>query len=285
MGARPQVAALVLELADRHGLAGVADAIIATLSPALQLRKLPERARDRRSKLGGTPLVPDGAEWPHRATQPLTALAQIDCEEIAAVAPELGLPARGLLQLFYDVEEQPWGFDPADAGGAVVRYLPDPDRCRTPATTPVVDVPPRALGFHRIMTLPSLGSLAGDALALTYEQRLAYIDLCSDFVVASLDEQPGHQLGGHPDQVQGDMQLECQLVTNGLYCGDASGYESPRARELAPGAADWTLLLQIDSDDELGLMWGDLGRVYFWIRRQDLAARDFSRVWAILQCG
>jgi uncharacterized protein YwqG len=30
-------------------------------------------------------------------------------------------------------------------------------------------------------------------------------------------------------------------------------------------------------------MWGDAGRVYFWIRRQDLAATDFECAWAVLQ--
>jgi uncharacterized protein YwqG len=29
---------------------------------------------------------------------------------------------------------------------------------------------------------------------------------------------------------------------------------------------------------------GDAGRLYFWIRKLDLRARDFSRIWMILQC-
>lgn len=46
------------------------------------------------------------------------------------------------------------------------------------------------------------------------------------------------------------------------------------------------MLLQLDSDEENAeLMWGDSGCVYFWIRKQDLAARRFDRCWAILQCG
>ena len=81
------------------------------------------------------------------------------------------------------------------------------------------------------------------------------------------------------------MRLECQLVTNGLYCGDATGYQDPRRASLELGASDWQLLLQIDSDEErLGWMWGDVGRVYFWIRRQDLASADFEGAWAVLQC-
>lgn len=34
----------------------------------------------------------------------------------------------------------------------------------------------------------------------------------------------------------------------------------------------------------VGLSWRDAGRLYWWIRRQDLAARRFDRVWVGLQC-
>ena len=37
--------------------------------------------------------------------------------------------------------------------------------------------------------------------------------------------------------------------------------------------------------DGFELMFGDCGRVYFCIRKEDLAARRFDRVWLILQCG
>lgn len=90
---------------------------------------------------------------------------------------------------------------------------------------------------------------------------------------------------GHSANVQNDMQLEAQLVTNGLYCGDETGYNDPRAELLEPGADDWVLLLQLDSDDSADLMWGDMGMLYFWIRQQDLKGHRFDRVWMSLQCG
>ena len=31
------------------------------------------------------------------------------------------------------------------------------------------------------------------------------------------------------------------------------------------------------------MSWGDDGFLYYWIRESDLAARDFSHVWCILQ--
>ena len=33
------------------------------------------------------------------------------------------------------------------------------------------------------------------------------------------------------------------------------------------------------------LMFGDCGRIYFYIRREDLAQRRFDRVWLIQQCS
>ena len=81
------------------------------------------------------------------------------------------------------------------------------------------------------------------------------------------------------------MRLESQLVTNGIYVGDSSGYEDPRAGELESGADDWRLLFQLDSDeDRLGVMWGDVGRLYFWMREEDLRGRRFDAAWTILQC-
>ena len=44
-----------------------------------------------------------------------------------------------------------------------------------------------------------------------------------------------HPIDGYPVTIQGDMYLECQLVTNGLYCGDSSSYDDPRRQELEVG--------------------------------------------------
>ncbi len=93
-------------------------------------------------------------------------------------------------------------------------------------------------------------------------------------------------LGGYCDPVQGaDMDLECQLVSNGLYCGDETGYKGKRFKELKAGRVEWTLLLQIDSDDDVDMMWEDCGILYFWIRESDLKAKNFDKVWMILQCS
>ena len=79
------------------------------------------------------------------------------------------------------------------------------------------------------------------------------------------------------------MELECELVANGLSCGDGSAYHHPRIAEFEKNSAQWQLLLQIDSDDEGDMDWDGEGRVYLWIKKDDLLARDFSKTWLILQ--
>jgi len=44
------------------------------------------------------------------------------------------------------------------------------------------------------------------------------------------------------------------------------------------------LLLQVDSDVHTGMVWGDEGRIYFWIHEADLREKRFDRVWLRLQC-
>jgi uncharacterized protein YwqG len=93
---------------------------------------------------------------------------------------------------------------------------------------------------------------------------------------------PQHRLLGHPETIQGSMELECQLASNGVA---GRSHRTARAKALKAGAADWQLLLQIDSEnDGPQWCWGDFGRIYFWIKRQDLAALRFDDVWLMLQC-
>ena len=57
----------------------------------------------------------------------------------------------------------------------------------------------------------------------------------------------------------------------------------PRVAELSKGAMDWQLLLQIDSDENAGMRWGNAGMLYYWIKRDDLKARHFDDTWLVLQ--
>jgi uncharacterized protein YwqG len=200
------------------------------------------------------------------------------------------LPTSGLLTFFYDLENQPWGYDPQELDGHRVMLLDDNGLVSTSLPARENHLHPRALHLGPGRTLPHFGSRDYDRLEA--ESRLRdedwdkYFDLLEEYEKQFYPPESGrHRLLGHSANVQGDMQLEAQLVMNGLYCGDETGYNDPRAELLEPGADDWLLLLQLDSDDRSDLMWGDMGMLYFWIRQEDLKAHRFDRVWMSLQCG
>ncbi len=88
------------------------------------------------TRFGGKPDVPPGFLWPtfkgerydgEIKVRPLTFLAQFDCGELAPYDSEHLLPDHGLLSFFYDVDVQPWGYDPEDRGGARVFWFEDLD--------------------------------------------------------------------------------------------------------------------------------------------------------------
>ena len=233
---------------------------------------------------GGAPTVPADFEWPRKNGEPLTFLAQFDLAEVATAHRFDWLPASGTLRFFYDTTEFPWGFDPADAGGWHVHYAPadaELSTCGAPTDAdPAMSLDRRTVEFHGVRVPPGPERPEIEALGFDYRELDEFVDARSGPFDAE------HQIGGFPSPVQGDaMELECQLASHGLYCGDSSGYEDPRAADLEPGAADWRLLFQFDSDDELDVMWGDCGMLYFWVREEDARRADFRDVWMILQCG
>lgn len=142
---------------------------------------------------------------------------------------------------------------------------------------------PRGLAAGEWTTLPPAYPIAVERLGMAEEETDAYKEL----LIGQLERwaAPAHQVLGHPQPIQSDMQLECQLAANGVYCGDRSSHSDPRRPALEPGATGWRLLLQLDSDDSAGMMWGDSGMLYFWIREADRRARGFDAAWMILQCS
>jgi uncharacterized protein YwqG len=246
------------------------------------------------SKLGGVPDVPSGFAWPVTPGSPMAFLAQIDLAEASRHDRDGLLPRSGRLWFFYDYVASPWGFDPAHRNGWKVLFdatggAVAPARVPGPTLGEDSDdevFPERPVGFEHVMTYPDLESWEGHE-ELDDDAREG-LDEASEQLSELLgedEESERHQLLGHAMPVQGPMELECQLTSNGIYTGggELKPQDEKRAEVLAAGASDWTLLLQLDSDEALW-MWGDCGRLFFWIRKQDLARKDFSNVWVVLQC-
>jgi uncharacterized protein YwqG len=277
-----------------------------------------------RTRLGGVPLVGEGFSWPRRARtrerhgdkiragRPLTFVAQVNLAEVPPDGPSGGvpdLPRRGMLLFFCDEESLPYG-GPEDSDAFSVAYLPQGPDDET--GTRLAEVPEglAAPGGHEsewgmpgVVVLEALPELALPApfpdevraMGLSEAETDAYWRLTEDLeregarVDASVAEAPGaaryppvHRLGGVPHEIQNPMQAECELARRGE---DPHALPYSRQEEIAEEAkARWRLLLQVDSDDAAGLMWGDSGMLYYWIRDDDLAARRFDRAWCVMQC-
>ncbi len=248
-------------------------------------------------KLGGKPYLPADFEWPtfksadDGITRPLSSFCQINLAQVKPYDKDNVLPGRGMLYFFYECASSAWGFDPADNGAARVFYFENTDGF-VPLDLPDAleeeyTIPEIAVEFELQKSYPS------------FEEFENYSDLDCDWddyddeleklgVDADRDAE-NHKLLGYADTIQGEMLTECERVSRGLYCGDAESYENTPDEvkaDIEKHAGDWTLLLQLSTvtKGDFEWMFGDCGMLYFYIRKDDLAARKFDKIHFSLQC-
>jgi uncharacterized protein YwqG len=233
-----------------------------------------------KSKFGGQPDLPKDVDWFKESNgKSLSFIAQLNLSEIVNLEMAKSLPKKGVLYFFYSSEQEAWGYDYNDKDKFQVFFANELNNIETkqiPTDLNEFDIYKSCeLSFSNSYSLPSwendfvsekLNSQEKDIYSLlTYPET-------------------NHKIFGYSNNIQGEMELECQLVTNGINCGDSNGYKNPRAKELEKGKNEWKLLLQIDSDDKTGMMWGDSGRLYYWIKQKDLESLNFDKSWIVLQC-
>jgi len=234
------------------------------------------------SRIGGVPDVPPDFKWPERNGVPQAFIAQLAMEEVHAHDLHGELPARGTLWFFYDAKQETYGADPADRGGWQVIFREDYaglQRMTAPADLPAESqFKAASVSFANEVTLSQSPQLDVPDFDWTDDEVQKYETLLSTFPTPEEHGDVQHQLLGNPQTIQDDMRLECQLASQGV-----TDINDPRAKELSKGANGWQLLLQIDSDDELGMEWGNTGMIYYWLRGSDLKKLDFDEAWLVLQ--
>jgi uncharacterized protein YwqG len=280
----------VLDLLNEAGLLRISDALPDFIKDSLILKT--NRSEETivplgQSRIGGHPDLSTTLEWPVWNDVHLAFIAQINLAELPTAEFLDVLPKSGLLYFFYCADQTTWGYDPADKGSwrvlfggpAGIRRSEFPD-----------DLPESgrynccSVSFSHSISIPSYDAPCIEELQLTGDEHDKFIEFEQKAVKLIGDEGCIHRLLGHPDQIQNDMQTECQLVSHGIYYGNSSGRNDPRASALKAGAKDWELLLQIDTEDDARMMWGDVGRIYYWIPREALQQKNFESAWMTLQC-
>jgi len=254
-------------------------------------------------RFGGAPDVPPDFVWPYFETasyyddtvkpRPLTFLAQFDCSALAPLDADGLLPHEGILSFFYETDSQPWGYDPNDEGCARAFWFPDKTALE-PAAFPAdmeeyfrfPSLPIRGRMERRFPGYDDAGVAAGKA-----EGELNWKAFETAYSMTAGKQEtdwPAHRLLGWPDIIQSNMTVECELVSRGYNLGGGQKIPKEQIREAEETSLEnWRLLLQLDTIQQgrFSLDFGDCGRVYFYIRTEDLAARRFDRVWLVLQCG
>jgi uncharacterized protein YwqG len=215
---------------------------------------------------------------------PLQFIAQVDLADVWATGPvDPDIPHEGRLLLFYDTDHRPGGDRPADITGARLIYDLTPV-CSLERASPPAELSARkqTAGFrpqrcvlHAGMWPPYFGSPEWNACAIKAKTEKTV----EAWWYEATRDGHDHRFGGHPLPIQGDMRIECALVTKGF---DLNAWDEA-AERLKSDAANWLMLLQIASDDRAGMMWGDVGNLYVWIHRNALRARRFEEARVIMQ--
>lgn len=251
-----------------------------------------EEYKPGKTRFWGRPDVPPDFNWPVFEekdcdgvvkTVPLTFLAQFNCEELVPYDAEHLLPDHGLLSFFYDTDGQPWGFDPDDAGGARVFWFEDSSVLRE------ADYP---ADMKEDIKLPAFHIEMEQKNSFPDWEDFSEIYSCDEeefeLLQTETEEEEQTKLLGWPDIIQDSMAVECELIAKGYYLG-GSWENIPKTvwqQAKATALDKWYLLFQLDTMEEsdFSMTFGDCGRIYFYIPREDLLERRFEHVWAILQC-
>lgn len=249
------------------------------------------------SRFGGMPDVPKDFAWPVFETatfddemvkpRPLSFLAQFNCGELAPYDSEGLLPKTGMMSFFYEVNAQKWGFDPKDGGCARVYWFEDVQglsKGEFPAElAEEFRFPAIKIEFEQKKSLPEYEDFACGFSGEKYGK------VWGDFEkVIGEQRRPCSKLLGWANIIQNCMPRECELISRGYYLG-GNWRDIPKEEITCVEqhcCEDWLLLFQLDSveREDFELMFGDCGCIYFYIRKEDLAAKNFDRVWLILQC-
>lgn len=248
------------------------------------------------TKIGGKPDLPADFEWPYyesedyrgiNANRPLSFMAQINFAEIKPYDKENLLPENGMLYFFYELMSMEWGASPESRNCSRVYYydgdLSELKNTELPEDLTKYDseciLPEIAVEINNFIDVPDLCELPED---LDDDNDDDYCDKRYD-----LQDTLSAKILGYADIIQDTMLFECEAVSRGydLYQEEFQFSEEEK-NDIEHSSDEWILLFEMDSIelDDYELMFGDSGRIYFYIRKEDLKKRDFSNVYFSLQC-
>lgn len=224
------------------------------------------------SKFGGSPDLPANLEWPVELGKPLGFLAQINLQDVAPFDIERQLPPDGILAFFYRY----YG-DQHDLGYHRGRVLWFPSEGIKRKQIP------QGVGSRDCYPIPACSlEFSPEWMAREFhhselEGVWDFNDYFDVFLPALGRTRNAHRIGGYPKMVQDPLFLTAECERVGL------DYRENQA-EIDAESDNWRLLLQLDSQRDLELLrddwlFGDAGTIFFAMRKEDLSARRFERMF------
>lgn len=238
----------------------------------------------RCSKIGGKPFLPSNFVWPtlnDETATPLSFLCQINLGEINKYNSESLLPNSGMLYFFYECDSQnwSWGPDSKETGNIRVYYYENIDgfvEFELPIKLEQYNIIPEiSIDFTCRNSYPSYDEFTVFNDFDTDGEEYDYVleNLGVDFNFDEISK-----LLGYADIIQNEMITECE---SSIREDDDTADD-----EFNKSASEWILLLQIGTIEkaDFEMMFGDCGKLYFYIKKSDLLARNFDNVLCLLQC-
>lgn len=241
------------------------------------------------SKIGGKPYWPAGMDYPtDERGEKMLLLMQVNCEEAGLKAP---LPEQGMLQWFISLNpERMYGCQGnynEDGTGCRIIYHQSIKESATPAGTPTHDTVDdmltpvkREVAIDVVPEETVMGVNDGHFNSL-------FFDIVKDITGAEHPGKAWYQYLDNNDCLHCERNLGMKRP-----CHQMTGYPVYTQGEIRSDLERHDVLLfQLDSQfssiqghGEL-VMWGDMGSGYIFINHDDLAARDFSRLYYCWDCG
>ena len=272
----PRHVALLGDALARHGLDGYEEPLRRHARQALRLRTTePEDyAMPGSTRIGGTPDLPPGIDYPATDGKLWRFYAQIDLADIAAL--QSWLPRTGRLYFFGEGQEEGDGVLVlhSQAHAAELRSYAWPEDAEFADGFDVSDAHEGCK--VRIDVTVSLPNLYNDGGGRLTGEDASLLEIDRDDKMQEAYWALEAELAGDGARKNGAHLMNAHVFTQ---------HENPQeqaSREKGGLPQEWVNLLTLASDDKPGFCFWDAGTFTFSIHEKDLALGDFSRVhWSL----
>ncbi len=242
--------------------------IEATRMPCINIEATPAYGLAfSQSKFGGAPMLPNDFPYPTDSHgQKMFPLAQLNLSEMPALE---GYPNKGWLQ-FYTSTNDVYGLDfdhPNSQKDFRVLYFENIDADKIQENFDFIE------GMYEQAPIVNAHALRFTAA----EQYVSVDDIRFDKTFGMDPFEFADTFGKkRSDAIHEELFL--QFPNTGHRVGGYAYFTQEDPRKYYTEFRDYILLLQIDSTEETGIMWGDMGVANFFIHPDQLAKKDFSSV-------